>query len=133
MDKLSHLSGLPQSILAEIEAEVDAEWEDSLASYPEAALLWLALTPFWTVKLAQACNFPTGDPDVSVRDLFARLYDEGFCEFTPARPLPVIDPATDEARRFTDKGDDKFRLVDNLRSEIIQRAISKEADVLEKT
>src|SRR5882672_9435368 len=132
MDNFYDLSHLPESKRIALQDRVHAAWEQRLARYPAAALLWLALTPFWTVKLAETCSFPTGGPEVSVRDLFTRLYDEGFCEFTPASPQRVVDPGTDQVRRFTDKGDDKFRLVDTLRTEIMQRTISKEAGDLDE-
>lgn len=47
---------------------------------PEDAQLWFALTPFWTISLAQRCSFPAGG--LSVETLFDQMVQVGLCEWT---------------------------------------------------
>src|SRR5579859_1068929 len=106
-------------------AEIAAEQEQHLSAIPEPALLWLALVPFWTVTLAEACHFPGADH--GVRELFMSLYKEGFCEYVPAPPLWDEDADSLMPRR-SESGNDCFNLTDALRGEVLQRAISNQGE-----
>ena len=68
---------------------------------PDRALLWLALTPTWTVPLADHCGFPTAkgvSPEATLRDLFER----GFCriDYAIVEPRSQGQPPTVEERFF---------------------------------
>ena len=103
-----------------LQTEVRAQWQQRLASFPERTLLWLALIPFCTVSLAEACAFPIGQEGENVHALFTRLYEEGLCDFKQAGPDLIIE---DEKVRLqpANAENDCFSLTPAVRTDIFQR------------
>ncbi len=60
----------------------------------EPARVWAALAPGWTIRLAEACGFPTA-PDESVADALARLRAAGVVDVYPVDAGPDAGPDAD--------------------------------------
>lgn len=52
---------------------------------PQEALLWMAVTPEWTLPLAEACSFPCDSQSVTA--IFERMAERGFIEVAES-PIP---------------------------------------------
>ena len=72
------------SLLDELEARVAQRRRERLESYPDNALVYLAVVPYWTAELASRCGFPTGEDGLP--KFLERLAAEGLVEQRPGEP-----------------------------------------------
>lgn len=112
---------------AALQAEVRSRWQQRLARFPERTLLWLALMPFCTVALAEACAFPVDEGSENVQALFARLFEEGLCELKQAGPNLILEDERVRLQPSTDTGNDYFSLTEAVRADLLQRILSDAA------
>jgi hypothetical protein len=104
-----------------LQAEVRSRWQRRLASFPERTLLWMALIPFCTVALAEACAFQVDEESENVQALFGRLFEEGLCEFKQASPNLIIEDEKVRLQPTADTGNDYFSLTEAVRADLLQR------------
>jgi hypothetical protein len=76
--------------------EATAEREQALERIPLYARLWMAVTPGWTVSLAEKAGFPAGPEGVgrTLDDMVA----QGLCTAMPILGAPVRDPVSGRLR-----------------------------------
>jgi hypothetical protein len=103
-----------------LQAEVRSRWQQRLARFPERTLLWLALMPFSTVALAEACAFPVDKESEHVQALFARLFEEGLCELKQAGPNLILEDERVLLQPTADT-DNYFSLTEAVRADLLQR------------
>ncbi len=114
-------SALDEKHRATIQARIRTEREARFADFPEQTLIWLALLPFCTVALAEACSFPLGPYHQTMYELFTHLYQADLCELAPVSSIPS---SADESIATLDTDANCYRLNNTVRQEIIQRFLT---------
>lgn len=102
----------------ELLAQRRAERAKSRENIPERTLAWLALPPVWTLKLAEACSFPT-IPGSGVRETLQRLYKERLCDYIAASEKLIID----ESAETTASESERYVIGNAARVDIFQRFV----------
>lgn len=87
------------------------EREVAYSSIPDTTRIWLALTPMWTLSLADACELPMGEGDRAT--VFGRLVEAGILEIIH-RAIPNRDPAREAA--YTMNAYERVALLDDVLS-----------------
>ncbi len=102
----------------ELLAQRRTERAKSREGIPERTLAWLALPPVWTLKLAEACSFPTISGS-GVRETLQRLYKEKLCDYIAASEKLIID----ESAETTASESERYIIGNAARVDIFQRIV----------
>jgi hypothetical protein len=79
------LDSSPSEILETLSARPQDERAERLAGFDTDALIWLALPPVWTVRLAEACVFPSGTEPL--KTFLTRAEAAGLCQLADTRTV----------------------------------------------
>ena len=104
-----------------LQVRVRSRWQRYLVRFPERTLLWLALMPFCTIALAEACAFPLNEEHENMRALFAKLLEEDLCDVKQASPDLIIEDQKVQLPPASERRYDYYTLAETVRVELLQR------------